>query len=49
MGNDNNLVEVVGVENSGDEEARSLSVGRGMSYPTADWEYLVGGVTTWKA
>jgi hypothetical protein len=32
-----------------DRETGSLSIERGASYPVADWEYLVGSITTGRA
>lgn len=49
VGNDNNFVEVVFSEDLRDRETGDLSIERGASYPAADWEYLVGSVTTRKS
>jgi len=45
----NDFVEVVCSEDLRDRETDGLSVERGTSYPVADWEYLVGSVTTGKS
>ena len=45
----NNFVEVVCGEDLRDRKTGSLSIERGTSYPVADWEYLVGTITTGKS
>jgi len=48
VGDDNDLIEVMGSEDLRDRETGSLSIKRGSSYPIADWEYLGGSFTIGK-
>ena len=48
MGDDNDLIEVMGSQDLRDRETGSLSIKRGASYPIADREYLAGSFTIGK-